>query len=266
MNEFIIKEWDDFDFWQSGEWQKIQEDLDDLDRKRISYNPKREDIFAALDAVSYPSVRVAIIGQDPYPDARFCTGKAFSIPATETDIPASLATIFQEYQTDLHLPLPSTGDLEPWIKQGVLMWNCVPTCYTGKAGSHRDWNEWEYLTDEIVKRLSERPIVFVFVGSIAAKFDRNIQPTSPSKVLYVAHPSPLARNAKSPFRGSRIFSTINAKLCELEETPINWRLPDGTQSKRTDTHSWPTKEKTTTSFDEKTKVIRTERVLEEVPF
>jgi len=72
--------WDDMDFWQSGEWEVLQERLNDLDAKGTLYNPKREDLFAGLDAVPWEKVRVVIYGQDPYPSRAHATGIAFSVP------------------------------------------------------------------------------------------------------------------------------------------------------------------------------------------
>lgn len=214
--------WEDLSFWSSKEWQTIEERLDDLDRQGKGYNPSRENIFAALDATPYETVRVAIIGQDPYPDKRFCTGVAFSIPPAETSFPPTLINIFKEYCEDLHLPFPTSGDLSSWCRQGVLLWNAVPTCYAGRPASHRDWTAWSVLTQEIVEKLNEKEkMVFVSLGGIARLFLDNVDHLR-HQVFSYSHPSPLgASKTKSPFLGSRLFSTINDKL---KSNPIDWRL------------------------------------------
>lgn len=220
----------DLDYFETGEWQWIEEKLDELDHTNVSYNPSRKQLFAALHATPFETVRCAIIGQDPYPDARFCTGIAFSTPSLCSQTPSTLVNIFAEYATDLHYPTPSTGDLSGWCKSGVLLWNVYPTCETNKAGSHR-WPEWEFLTKEIIERLSNKGVVFVLLGSVAQAYAKYI--TEASEVLNIGHPSPLANmknkdgtfRAKTPFLGSRMFTKVNDLLCthKLGE-PINWRL------------------------------------------
>lgn len=220
----------DLDYFETGEWQWIEEKLDELDGKRTAYNPRRNQLFAALHATPFETVRVAIIGQDPYPDARFSTGIAFSIPPLERDRPPSLVNIFAEYEKDLHYPAPTSGSLKQWCDQGVLLWNAVPTCETNKAGSHR-WPEWEFLTQEIIERVSRKGAVVVLLGSAAQSFSKYVNEAS--EVLNIGHPSPLANmknkdgtfRAKTPFLGSRMFTKVNDLLCthKLGE-PINWRL------------------------------------------
>lgn len=215
--------WDSLDYWDSAEWHRAEERLDDYIGKGTSYNPRREDLFAALDLSPFKTVRCAIIGQDPYPDARFSTGVAFSIPSSEKQRPASLLNIFSEYETDLHYPTPATGNLASWTSKGVLLWNTYPTCETNKAGSHH-WTEWEALTKEIVERLSERGIVFAFLGRKAQEYAKYV--TDRSEYINVSHPSPLGVNAtNNPFKGSRLFTTINDCICTNKlGSKIDWRL------------------------------------------
>jgi len=146
----MFNTWDDLRFWKSGEWQKIEEDLDDWDRKGIQYNPQRTQIFRALDLTPYTQTKVCIIGQDPYPNARHATGVAFSIPKDCLDYPPTLQNIFHEYSDihgDLKYPYPKTGCLETWCSSGVLLWNACPIL--------PHWEELTYLTMEIVEKLEE---------------------------------------------------------------------------------------------------------------
>src|ERR1700730_19098181 len=110
--------WDELEFWRSPQWAGIQEKLDALDQSGIPYNPDRVNLFTALDTTSLDSVKVAIIGQDPYPQSKFCTGIAFSIPIGMKTWPATLVSIFEVYQKDLHYPIPTSGDLTKWCEQG----------------------------------------------------------------------------------------------------------------------------------------------------
>lgn len=218
-------DWNTLDFWDKPEWLKAQEKLDDLDKKTIEWNPSRPRLFRALDLTPFETVRVVIIGQDPYPDERLCTGAAFSIPSTIKTLPPTLVNILEEYQTDLHYPKPKTGDLTPWCKEGVLLWNAYPTCLRGNPASHR-WSEWECLTQEIVERTSKKGVVFTLLGAYARGFERSI--SSSSEVFTSSHPSPLAATKSTPkvpaFLGSRMFTTVNSLLCEMKLSKIDWRL------------------------------------------
>jgi len=217
--------WDELAFWQLGDWQAVQERLDDLDEHNLSYNPDRSNLFAALDAVEFESVRVCILGQDPYPIKRYATGIAFSIPKDAPYFPPTLENIFREYRDDLHYLMPTSGCLTKWCEQGVLLWNVIPTTLTGKSMTH-DWVEWEFLTKEIIERLSEETnIVFVALGRVARDRLKYIKDIPNNRVIELSHPSPLASGKSShPFFGSRMFSTINMKLKEIHFDPIDWRL------------------------------------------
>lgn len=212
-------------FWDSREWKQLQEKLNALEVAGISYNPKREDIFAALDAVPFKTVRVCILGQDPYPDHSLATGIAFSIPREHKKLPPTLINIFKEYVEDLHYPWPSSGDLTPWCEQGVLLYNVYPTCTTGVPASHRDWREWYILATEIIGELNERGgCVFVGLGSASHDYLSCVDSTR-NDVITVSHPSPRgAYRTFSPFMGSRIFTTINSRLCQRGKQSIDWRL------------------------------------------
>lgn len=225
-----FKTWDDLDYWKSGEWQVVEERLDDRDKSRELYNPSRELLFAALDATPFDKVKAAIYGQDPYPDRSCACGLAFSIPNGTVQrnmvLPPTLGIIFREYGDDLHYPSPTGTSLMLWAERGVLLWNAIPSCDWKKSLSH-DWPEWALLTKEITTRLSDKGnVVFVFCGSVARRSVKDVNPEFNS-ILEVSHPSPRAiRNSIVPFRGSRIFSTINDKLTQRHGVdPINWKLP-----------------------------------------
>jgi uracil-DNA glycosylase len=222
--------WEDLDYWKSGEWQWVQEKLDEFDRAGVLYNPPRHLLFKSMDACPFDTVRVAIIGQDPYPSRGHATGIAFSIPESESNFPPTLVNIMDELCSDLGVTFPSHGNLIDWCKQGVFLWNATPSCTTGLPSSHC-WEEWAALTAEVVKRLSEKPIdVFVFMGRYAQTFSKHIVGnhtdvgTVCNNVICTSHPSPLGYlKGNTPFKGSRVFSHINSYLT----TPIDWRLEDG---------------------------------------
>jgi uracil-DNA glycosylase len=224
-----IRGWE-LGFFNSGEWQVCDERLSDLEKAsaplRANFNPKREDLFRALRCTPFEEVKVAIIGQDPYPQSRFATGIAFSIPpdVARSEYPPTLRTFLGEYRSDLGYSHPSTGDLSTWTKRGVLLWNAVPSCRAGHSLSH-DWPEWEVLTKEIVTKLAKKGIVFALLGQVAQRCANYISDSN-NVVLRTSHPSPRgSASSKSPFVGSRLFSTINAKLNEQALKPVDWRLP-----------------------------------------
>jgi len=241
--------WFDMQFWQSGEWQVIQEKLDELDKKKILYCPGYDRLFAALDAVSFGEVKIAIIGQDPYPNIEHATGIAFDVPKTCATVPATLGNIFTEYCSDLHYPYPKTGSLLPWTRQGVLLWNAIPTCLVGSPGSHHSWTEWEWLTKEIIEVLDKKGIVFVFLGRIARDYLNKYllkqalvdkanaslstlldkatpYPEAKSKYIELTHPSPRGQMYKggNRFLGSRVFTRVNEYLSELGKEKVDWKL------------------------------------------
>jgi uracil-DNA glycosylase len=220
----MITNWDEMKFWDIGEFQAIEEGLDDLDKAKIVYNPERDKIFAALDACPFLKTRVAIFGQDPYPNHEDATGLAFSVPP-KRKFPPTLVSIFNEYHNDLGLPVPKSGSLTDWADQGVLLWNVIPTCEANKSLSHEGWLEWRFLTDEIISSLCNRNVkpVLVFLGGRARSFVKEVP--EGIKVIETSHPSPRGSlHSKVPFSGSRIFSRINDALCELDQKPIDWRL------------------------------------------
>lgn len=223
-----IKGWD-LDYFSSGEWQVCDERLKDLEKVnrpvRDGYNPGRKELFRSLRLTPMSEVRVAIIGQDPYPDQRYASGVSFSIPENiqQSEWPPTLRTFLGEYTTDLRLSLPSSGNLEQWCSRGVLLWNSVPSCRTSESLSH-DWPEWDGLTREIVTKLSARGVVFALLGQVARRYIDYIDCRNNS-VVVTSHPSPRgSRASNTPFIGSRLFSTINDKLVNNGQEAIDWRL------------------------------------------
>lgn len=212
--------WDDLKFWSSDEWKTIQDKLDHWDRNGTSYNPNREDIFLALDSTPMEDVKVVLVGQDPYPNKKLATGLAFDIPPKETKFPITLHMILNEYVKDLHHPYPDVGSLSKWTQRGVLLLNIALTCEEGLSNSHRYL--WYPLMNEIFSTLEG--VVFVLMGSSARAFEVVID-SNKNKIISTSHPSPRGNlRSRSPFTGSRIFSTANGMLIQLGKSPVNWRL------------------------------------------
>jgi Uracil DNA glycosylase len=216
--------WKELDFWKSGEWQVCDERLRDLEKDHIAWCPGRRNMFASMRAVDFDSVSCVLVGQDPYPNPAFATGIAFSIPSGSAFLPPTLAMIFKELQNDIHGMTLNDGDLTSWCKQGVLLWNCIPTCTAWKSKSH-NWPEWEELNKEVFQKLSSRDnLVFAFLGATAKNYMKYVDDDK-SISVWASHPSPRGNmNSQQPFLGSRIFTTINMHLEEFGKKPIDWRL------------------------------------------
>lgn len=181
--------------------------------------PPGKEIFKAFDACDFDEVRVVIIGQDPYHGAGQANGLCFSVREGIT-LPPSLLNIFKEIRQDLGKPIPSSGDLERWANQGVLLLNATLTVRASTPGSHQN-KGWETFTDEVIRKLSaERSnIVYLLWGAYAQKKGEIID-RSKNLVLMSPHPSPFS--ADRGFFGCKHFSQANAylKLKGLKE--INW--------------------------------------------
>lgn len=219
--------WSELEWWDSKYRRICEERIDDIERKGFTCNPKKDLLYQALRETSFEDCKVCIIGQDPYPNPEFATGIAFSIPRhiPEETFPGTLRLILKEYVTDTHNTFPSHGDLRKWCTQGVLLWNAIPSVRQGHPLSN-DWNEWRHLTSEIVRRLSETGVVFAFLGAVARNYADGIDEER-NRVIVTGHPSVRGNiNAKVPFTGSRIFSTINARLNEIGRPVIDWCLDE----------------------------------------
>jgi uracil-DNA glycosylase len=184
------------------------------------YLPAGRHILRAFEQ-PLDAVRVLVVGQDPYPTPGHAVGLSFSVAPEVSPIPRSLANIYQELQTDLGCPRPSTGDLSPWAERGVLLLNRVLTVRPSAPGSHRG-KGWEQVTGAAIDALSSRggPLVAILWGRDAREL-RSRLPGIP--LVESAHPSPLS--ASSGFFGSRPFSRANALLTARGAEPVDWSLP-----------------------------------------
>lgn len=182
--------------------------------------PSQENVFRALNLVSFVSTQVVIIGQDPYHGPGQAHGLSFSVPRGVA-VPPSLKNIFKELVDDLKIPMPTHGNLESWAKQGILMLNNVLTVRENQPKSHYG-KGWELFTDAVVAALNSRedPIIFVLWGKPAQEKCSFI--TSPHFVLKASHPSPYS--AYHGFFGCKHFSKINKLLTSQGKKPINWEL------------------------------------------
>lgn len=181
--------------------------------------PPGNKIFAAFDATPFDEVKVVILGQDPYHNYGQANGLCFSV-GDSVQMPPSLVNIFKEVNSDTGAPIPTSGDLTRWARQGVLLLNATLTVRVHQAASHQG-RGWEQFTDAAVAALSARRenLVFLLWGNYAKRKGAVID-RSKHLVLESAHPSPLS--AYHGFFGNHHFSRANAYLVEHGKVPVVW--------------------------------------------
>ena len=186
--------------------------------KQIIYPPARL-IFNAFDQCPFDRVKVVILGQDPYHGPGQAHGLCFSVNVG-VEFPPSLRNIFKEIQADTGAPIPSSGNLERWAKQGVLLLNATLTVRAQKAGSHQKMG-WEQFTDEVIRIVAERleNVVFILWGNYAISKSEFIDQKK-HLILKSVHPSSLS--ASRGFFGNNQFSTTNRYLIAHGKEAVNW--------------------------------------------
>ncbi len=181
--------------------------------------PPAKLIFNAFDSCPFDRVRVVIIGQDPYHDVGQAHGLCFSVN-DGVEVPPSLVNIYKELNRDLGKPIPTSGCLQSWAEQGVLLLNATLTVEAHRPGSHQN-KGWEELTDAAIQALNTRRehIVYMLWGSYAQRKGQFIDRRK-NLVLTAPHPSPLS--AYRGFIGCGHFSQANAYLIKNNIPAINW--------------------------------------------
>lgn len=188
--------------------------------------PSKENIWRALELTPLSSIKVVILGQDPYPTPGNAHGLAFSVMPDVRPIPASLKNIYKELVSDVDFKAPNHGNLEEWAKRGVMLLNTVLTVEAGAPQSHTKIG-WEDVTDQIIRSIAaqNKNVIFVLWGKSAQVkkkllglyLDKNGH-----RIIESAHPSPLS--ASKGFFGSKPFSKINEWLQEMGKETINWQM------------------------------------------
>lgn len=184
-----------------------------------AYLPAPANVLRAFRA-PLASVKVLIVGQDPYPTPGHPIGLSFATARAVRPLPRSLQNIYQELHDDLGIAPAAHGDLGAWSAQGVMLLNRVLTVAPGAAGSHRGWG-WEAITEHAIRTLAARgtALVSILWGRDAASLAPLLGETP---VIESAHPSPLS--ARRGFFGSRPFSRANALLEQQGAGPVDWTV------------------------------------------
>ena len=182
--------------------------------------PPGKQIFEAINLCPFDKVKAVIIGQDPYHEPGQAHGLCFSVN-DGVPFPPSLVNIFKEINMDLGTPMPTSGNLARWARQGVLLLNATLTVRAHQAASHQR-RGWETFTDAAIEALSRdrNNLVFILWGGYARSKARLIDHTR-HLVLESVHPSPLSANRGGWF-GNHHFSRANAYLVEHGQEAIVW--------------------------------------------
>ena len=204
--------------FQKSYMQEIKSFLINCSQNNEVIYPHPKDIFKSLELTSFQSVKVVILGQDPYHGPNQAHGLAFSVKKN-VPIPPSLKNIFKEISEDLQSNKRFSGDLTNWAKQGVLLLNSCLTVFPGRPGSHANLG-WQKFTDSIIDAVDTKDnVVFLLWGSYAQK-KKDLLLNKNNLVLEAPHPSPLS--AHRGFFGCKHFSKANEFLRKNKIKEIDW--------------------------------------------
>lgn len=201
-------------------FEDLMRSIDEEYKNHVCF-PQKELVFAAFDSCSFQDLKVVIIGQDPYHGDKEANGLCFSVN-DDVKIPPSLRNIFRELSNDLGtIFLPTSGNLEHWAKQGVLLLNASLTVRIDAPNSHKHL-KWNLFTDAVIQKISDKKehVVFLLWGAFAQKKGAKIDRTK-HLVLESGHPSPMSANQGKWF-GHKHFSKSNLYLEENGIIPIDW--------------------------------------------
>ena len=207
---------------ESSYMQKLLKYLEDEDSLGVQIFPSKPLMFNAFNQTPFNSVRVVILGQDPYHGPGQAHGLAFSVKK-DVRFPPSINNIFKELKNDIpDFNQPEHGDLSHWADQGVLLLNTTLSVVAGKPTSHQN-RGWEIFTDQVIKKLSDekKGLIFLLWGKHAQN-KKTLIDSNKHYILEAAHPSPFS--AHNGFFGCRHFSKANQILLDNGQKPIDWQI------------------------------------------
>ncbi|WP_373072947.1 uracil-DNA glycosylase [Sulfurimonas sp.] len=191
------------------------------EQSKYTIYPKNSNIFNAYNSTEFSEVKVVILGQDPYHGPKQAHGLSFSVQ-DGVALPPSLKNIFSELVDDLGCSYPTSGNLQSWANQGVVLLNAVLSVRASQANSHQGMG-WEYFTDATIKAINDNleNVVFILWGRPAQMKEKLID-ANKHLILKAPHPSPLS--SYRGFFGSKPFSQSNNYLLAHNKSPIEWCL------------------------------------------
>lgn len=206
-------------YFSSLEFRKLKDFIKQKYVNKTIY-PIKKNIFNAFISTPFDSIKIVILGQDPYHNPGQAHGLSFSVPDGVIP-PPSLKNIYKEIERSLGIKKDmSNGNLLDWAQQGVLLLNAVLSVEENKPGSHAH-HGWEDFTDHVIQKISQEKehCVFLLWGAYAQK-KKKLVDESKHLVLTSAHPSPLS--AYRGFLGNNHFALSNLYLMKYGKKPIKW--------------------------------------------
>ncbi|MCI1734727.1 MAG: uracil-DNA glycosylase [Bacilli bacterium] len=203
-------------------FQKLIDTISDCYLKETVYPPYQE-VFNAFKLTGLNQIKAVIIGQDPYFNPGQANGLAFSV-GQGVSLPPSLQNIYKELFYEFGYPVPKTGSLEGWAKQGVLLLNASLTVQAGNPNSHSKLG-WTTFTDDVISLIDslDKPMVYLLWGKYAQDKASMIK-SKKACLIKTAHPSPMS--ATRGFFCSDCFKRANKFLLANKIDPIDWKITD----------------------------------------
>ncbi len=218
----IDNSWNDF-FRDQIQQKYFLDLLEFINSERLEFvvYPEKEEVFTAFRLTPVQSIKIVLLGQDPYHGPGQAHGLSFSV-REDVKIPPSLRNIFQELRHSTDFEVPVNGNLTAWASQGIFLLNSVLTVRNGQAGSHGG-KGWERFTDNVIHYISDHcnHVVFLLWGNYAQS-KRHLIAAEKHLILTAAHPSPLS--AYRGFFGCNHFSLANDFLLNNGTEMIRWQL------------------------------------------
>ena len=205
--------------FEKSYFAKLTENVRNEYKNGLCFPPAKL-VFNAFNLCPFNKVKVVILGQDPYHELGQAMGLSFSVP-DGIMLPPSLQNIYKEIHSDLGKPIPTSGDLTRWARQGVLLLNATLTVRAHEANSHQALG-WQNFTDAAIETINthREHIVFMLWGGFARSKKRLID-TNRHCIIESVHPSPLSANRGGWF-GQHQFSRCNAYLKQYGLGEIDW--------------------------------------------
>jgi uracil-DNA glycosylase len=218
----IDNSWNDF-FRNQIQQEYFLDLLEFINSERLEFvvYPEKEEVFTAFRLTPVQSIKIVLLGQDPYHGPGQAHGLSFSV-REDVKIPPSLRNIFQELRHSTDFEVPVNGNLTAWASQGIFLLNSVLTVRNGQAGSHGG-KGWEKFTDNVINYISDHcnHVVFLLWGNYAQS-KRHLIAAEKHLILTAAHPSPLS--AYRGFFGCNHFLLANDFLLKNGTEMIKWQL------------------------------------------
>jgi uracil-DNA glycosylase len=196
------------DFMVQPDMVELKRKITEL-RKTKNIFPKPDEIYNALKFCPYETVKVVILGQDPYSNG---TGHGLAFSSLQKETPSSLRNIFKEIQSSIFPSMKiedlfKTNNLIQWANQGVLLLNTILTVEEGNPNSHKGLG-WEKLTSHLIGLLNSHPraLVFMLWGNNAKEY-KSLITDKRHLILESVHPSPFS--AEKGFFGCNHFVMAN---------------------------------------------------------